>query len=186
MYYDIFILGCLMEEPHYGYNIKKKLTERFDVCTTINNNTLYSLLKSYEQMEVITKTTEMNEGKPNRNIYSITKKGKRYFVEILRNFPDSLTKNRDEYMMRLYYFHLLDVPTRIKILDMRERYLAAAIASVRSFQDVEDTLFIPKRPELNEFHLRLLQSEQMLISQMREKVNDYCPISDEGEIRDPL
>lgn len=181
MYYDIFILGCLMDEPYYGYQIKKKLTERFDVCTTINNNTLYSLLKQYEKMGVITKTVAILAGKPNRNIYSITDEGKKYFVEILRDFPDSLSRNRDEYMMRLYYFHLLDIPTRVKILEMRERYLNAAIDSIMSLQDVAATVFIPNRSELREFHLRLLQSERMLIAEMRKKVNDPCPISDEGE-----
>ncbi|MDQ7095437.1 helix-turn-helix transcriptional regulator [Desulfosporosinus sp. PR] len=49
MCYDIFILGCLMDGPHHGYNIKKLLSERFSACTTINNNTLYSLLRRYEQ-----------------------------------------------------------------------------------------------------------------------------------------
>lgn len=171
-----------MDEPYHGYNIKKKLTERFNVCTTINNNTLYSLLKGYEKLEVITKTIEINEGKPNRNIYSITAKGKKYFVEILRDFPNSLTKNRDEYMMRLYYFHLLDKPTRVKILDMRERYLTIAIESMEPLKELEETVFVPNRPELNEFHLRLLKSELLLIDQMRDKVNDPCPISDDGEM----
>lgn len=171
-----------MGEPYHGYNIKKKLTERFNVCTTINNNTLYSLLKGYEKLGVITKTVEINEGKPNRNIYSITAEGRKYFVSILRDFPEALAKNRDEYMMRLYYFHLLDIPTRTKILDMRERYLRAAIESVDTFKDAGETLFIPNRPELSEFHLKLLESELVLIDQMREKVKDPCPISDEGEV----
>lgn len=182
MYYDIFILGCLMDEPYHGYNIKKKLAERFNVCTTINNNTLYSLLKRYEKIGVITKTVEIQEGKPNRNIYSITDKGKKHFVEILRDFTESVAKNRDEYMMRLYYFHLLDISTRVKILDMREQHLATSIESIESLKDVEETVFIPYRPELTEFHLRLLNSERALIAQMREKVNIPCPISNDGEV----
>ena len=171
-----------MAEPYHGYNIKKKLTERFNVCTTINNNTLYSSLKGYEKTGVITKTIEIHEGKPNRNIYYITDIGKKHFVEILRDFPDSLVKNREEYMMRLYYFHLLDIPSRIKILDMREQYIMTAIETTKLFENINESIFIPNRNELSEFHIRLLKSELLLIDQMREKVNCSCPISDSGEL----
>lgn len=182
MYYDIFLLGCLMEEPYHGYNIKKKLTERFDVCTTINNNTLYSLLKGYEKSGVITKTVELVEGKPSRNVYHITEQGRGYFVEILRTIPEALMKNRDEFMMRLFYFHLLDIPTREKLLKQREHYILTSKESVKSMNDLEDTVFIPKRDELSDFHLGLLDLELKLIERMKQKIQEPCPITDAGEL----
>ncbi|MDF2566642.1 MAG: hypothetical protein K0R90_98 [Oscillospiraceae bacterium] len=171
-----------MDQPCHGYTIKKKMTEKFDVCTTINNNSLYSALKRYEKMGAITKSIESTEGKPNRIVYTITSKGKKLFVETLRTFPDSLSKNRDEYMMRLYYFHLLDTETRIKILNMREQYLTSAIESIEAQKSADESIFMPQRPELSEFHLGLLNLEQILLDKMKEKVNSPCAISDEGEL----
>lgn len=171
-----------MDGPRHGYNIKKLLSERFSACTTINNNTLYSLLKRYEQAGDITKEVELCEGKPNRNIFSITHKGRRQFISILRDIPDMVIKNRDEYMMRLYYFHLLDIPTRKKLLKGREKYLIDSRDCVEAQTHMEATLFVPVKIELQEFHLRLLGSELELIAQMKEKLDGPCPVSDDGNL----
>ncbi len=171
-----------MEEPRHGYNIKKKLEENFDVCTTINNNTLYSLLKKYEKDGVILKTTELISEGPSRNIYSITDKGKKYFVEILWDVTEAVIKNRDEFMMRIFYFHFINSFSRKKILDLRERFLKNAMQRMTDLSKEQDTLFIPKNPYLMGYYNNLLKEELYLIEQMRNRVDDPCLINEEGNL----
>lgn len=171
-----------MEEPRHGYNIKKKLEENFDVCTTINNNTLYSLLKKYEKAGVILKTKEYSSDGPSRNIYSITGKGKKYFVEILWDVTESVVKNRDEFMMRIYYFHFINSFLRKKILDLREQFLKNAIQRMTGVSDEQNTLFIPKNPYLIGYYNNLLKEELYLIEQMRNKADTPCLINEDGNL----
>jgi DNA-binding PadR family transcriptional regulator len=171
-----------MSRPRYGYEIKKNLIERFSACTTISNNTLYPILKKYENLGAITKSLEIQEGKPNRINYSITDTGKKIFVQSIRNFPDSLAGNRDEFMMRMYFFQFIDIPVREKILELREKFIAEAIKSVKTIQSMDESIFNPESPELNAFHLGLLNSEQALIDCFRKRINEPCLISDFGEI----
>ncbi len=171
-----------MEEPRHGYNIKKKLEENFDVCTTINNNTLYSLLKKYEKAGVILKTTELISDGPSRNIYSITAKGKKYFVEILWDVTEAVIKNRDEFMMRIFYFHFINSVSRKKILDSRERFLKSAIHRMKDITGEQDTVFTPKNPYLMKFYNNLLEEELYLIEQMRNRVDTPCLINEEGKL----
>lgn len=166
MYYDIYILGYLLSGPSCGYDIKKSLVEKFDACTTINNNTLYPILKKYEKMGAIVKKIQVQKKKPTKYMYEITNKGKEIFIEILNDYPESMVKNRDEYIMRLYYFNFLDKHSREKILNLREDFLQKAINRI-STSNSDCT-------ELNKFHLNLLESELELINQMRKRIDEPC------------
>jgi len=82
--------------------------------------------------------------------------------------------SRDEFMMRLYYFHLLEEPVRRQLLSEREAFVNGLISSFRSIREEEGTLYIPNSRELHDFHLELLDSELRLIRKMLEKVAEPC------------
>ncbi|MDQ7095436.1 hypothetical protein REC12_17740 [Desulfosporosinus sp. PR] len=104
------------------------------------------------------------------------------FISILRDIPETVIKNRDECMMRLYYFHLLNIPTREKLLKAREKYLLDSLDCVAAQTHMEETLFMPLKVELQEFHLKLLHSELELIAQIKETLDAPCPVSDDGNL----
>ena len=183
MYYDIFILGCLVEKPQHGYHIKKKLEETFDVCTTINNNTLYSILKKYERVGVIVKTVELMSEGPSRNVYHITSKGKKYFVEILWDVTEVIIKNRDEFMMRIFYFDFMNPFSRKKVLDLRERFLKSAMKKMNDISEVNDSMFAPKNKDLITYYNKILEEEMYLINQMRNRVDCLCRMNEDGDLQ---
>jgi len=183
MYYDIFVLGCLMEGPCYGYRIKTEMIRRFNACTDINNNTLYSILKGFEKKGAIVKTVEFQAGKPNRNLYRITDAGKRQFAQHLYGITDEELGNRDEFMMRLYYFHLLDEPARRRILEAREAFLNRSAESIRCIREEEGSLFVPNSTDLHDFHLELLDAEHKLIQKMWERVSEPCRMGPDGNMK---
>ncbi len=183
MYYDIFILGCLVEKPLHGYYIKKKLEEAFDVCTTINNNTLYSILKKYESAGVIVKTVDLLSEGPSRNVYHITSKGKKYFVEILWDVTEVIIKNRDEFMMRIFYFDFMNPFSRKKVLDLRERFLKSAMKKMNDISEVNDSMFAPKNKDLITYYNKILEEEMYLINQMRNRVDCLCRMNEDGDLQ---
>ena len=48
---------------------------------------LYPILKRFGEMGVVTKQIELQEGKPNRNTYTITDLGIELMFELLQDFP---------------------------------------------------------------------------------------------------
>ncbi len=177
MYYDLFILGSIMEEPHYGYEIKKKLSEGFRACSPISNNTLYPILKKYQDLGATRKTVETTEGKPNRIIYHITDEGRRLFVDQLRHFPDSLLQSREDFFMRLMYFHYLDRETRVRALDVRQAFLEQCLDQILGrFTDMPI-------PDTNQFHVDLLRSESALIEKFRARLDEPCLLTADGVLQ---
>jgi DNA-binding PadR family transcriptional regulator len=83
----IYILRLLQERPHYGYEIKKLVTERFGFspATVSGYAIIYRLMKD----GLITEETSTDSP---RKYYGITDKG-RYAMEDAKNFlTDTMTK----------------------------------------------------------------------------------------------
>ena len=79
------ILGALMEHPDYGYNLKARISRRVLHDFGINDNQLYPTLKNLAKEGYIKKEIVYQEGSPNRNVYHILEKGKKYFLEWLKS-----------------------------------------------------------------------------------------------------
>jgi len=70
---DIQILKLIQTKPTWGYNIKKKVEEKYDV--KLRHGTLYPLLNMLEQRGFLTSYKQSEKGRT-RKIYKITEKGR--------------------------------------------------------------------------------------------------------------
>lgn len=170
MYYELYILACLIEQPRYGYEIKKLIADGFRLCTTINNNTLYPLLRRYERLGYTCRELKISEGNPNRFVYTITDSGKKAFLTMLCDFSDDLMNSRDQFFMRLMYFHFLTPPLRKRILAYRRAFLEDGLA--RCCQERTSTLYQPADSAMQDFHRQLLTSELNLIAAYEQRIQD--------------
>lgn len=66
------ILGILNSGPHSGYEIKRQFEERFSFFFNASYGSIYPTLSKFEKEKLITKKTVKHEGKPNKNVYTIT------------------------------------------------------------------------------------------------------------------
>ena len=180
MYYDIYILGYLMQRPHYGYEIKKRMTEAISACTTISNNSLYPILKKYEKAGATQKHVEAHEGTPSRLVYSITDVGRQMFVDALWHFNDALISNREDFCVYLHFFDYLSPDARRRVLTLRQVYIDHSRAIIESRQPVE--AFIPASPDLTAYHLTLLGAEQRLIDTFKPRIDAPCKITANGTL----
>ena len=69
------ILGMLTWQKMSGYDIKKVLNEMVNHIWSVSFGQIYPLLKTCEAEGLVKKEFLEQEGKPDKNIYSITKKG---------------------------------------------------------------------------------------------------------------
>ena len=170
-----------MESPHYGYEIKKKLTESVGACTTISNNMLYPILRKYEKKGATTKSIERTAGGQERIIYTLTDIGRQAFVDLLWHFPDSLMNSREEFCTRLSFFPYLNEKARMRVLYLREQFIQNARTKV-DYRDEERASLRPHTQKMLAFHEGVLQGEEELIRYFREKMDEPCVLDENGRL----
>ncbi|WP_334195884.1 PadR family transcriptional regulator [Muricomes intestini] len=173
MYYDICILSCLMERQMYGYEIGKILKDSFDSCTRISNNTIYPILKKFQKLGYITKKQQTQEGRPDRFVYEITELGKRGFIQALNSVTGSLTSNREEFFVKLSFFHLMTPDTRRKMLEGRAAFIRESLNNAKSRRDGE-SIYSQRSKEGQEFLIALYSLEMETIEKFKLRIDEPC------------
>ena len=77
------ILGFLMQKSMTGYELKKAFSISFSFFSGLSYGSIYPALKKMEQQGLITMRMEIQEGLPNKKIYTITKLGREKFLSQL-------------------------------------------------------------------------------------------------------
>ena len=109
-----FLLGNLFEQPLHGYQMKSPWFHNIFKEFGINNNQLYPTLKKMVEENLIKKELVIQDGKPNKYIYFITKKGRSLFLEWLTSSEGEEQSYRyesfisDKFMMRINYSFYLN------------------------------------------------------------------------------
>jgi DNA-binding PadR family transcriptional regulator len=91
-----------MESSASGYEIKKKLEKIFSHFYNASYGTIYPTLRKMENDGLITKQNVVQEGKPNKNIYTITEKGRQSFYQYLESDIQEV-EIKSDFMIRLYF-----------------------------------------------------------------------------------
>jgi DNA-binding PadR family transcriptional regulator len=134
---DLIILSLLLEGPKHGYRLKQE-TAMFGAKQQFHNNTIYPLLNRLLKDGHISQREGAGERGQTRLVYELTANGREYLIERLKEFTAAEADNEGAFRMRVGLFSLLDVPTRRRILELRDRCLAArmkrleAIAAART------------------------------------------------------
>ncbi len=123
------LLGFLMQSNMTGYEIKKRFSLSFSFFSGLSYGSIYPALKKMEQEGLITLQVQIQDGAPNRKIYTITDSGKKVFLEALRA-PFDLDRPKYAFLARLFFFAHLSPAER----------LAAAKMHLESVQDFQQYL----------------------------------------------
>ena len=96
------VLGMLSFAPMSGYDMKKRFDSSIAHFWNENYGRIYPVLKDLEAEGLVTKKTETIEGKPPRNVYSITGKGSRD-LEVWVLLPAERPTLRIEMLLKLFF-----------------------------------------------------------------------------------
>ena len=94
---EIYALSVLRRGPVHGYELKRRV--RRQTIAAVHNNTLYPALRRLEQAGAVPKTVVAQEGRPPRNVYELTPRGR----ELLRSSsraPAGAGRGREEFLVR--------------------------------------------------------------------------------------
>jgi DNA-binding PadR family transcriptional regulator len=127
---DIIILSLLLEGPRHGYRLKQDAA-MFSSEQQLHNNTIYPLLKRFLKNGWITKTEADGDRGQTRLLYALTPSGKQTLTDKLSDFSDSDIANPHAFRLRVGLFGQLDTPTRRRILELRDNYLATRLDRLR-------------------------------------------------------
>jgi len=122
-YTEIIILATLMNRARHGYDIKKVAESIFGDNITINNNTLYTNLHRFEEMDAVKSDIQHIAGKPDRHVYNITDKGKEIFREMILDFSPDIATNDEEFYARVAFFKMLEPEESLRLIKVRKSVL---------------------------------------------------------------
>jgi DNA-binding PadR family transcriptional regulator len=127
---DIITLSLLLEGPKHGYRLKQEAA-MFSSEQQLHNNTIYPLLKRFLKNGWITQEQADGERGQTRLLYALTPSGKQTLTDKLSDFSDSDIANPHAFRLRVGLFGQLDTPTRRRILELRDNYLATRLDRLR-------------------------------------------------------
>jgi len=97
------LLGFLMHKSMTGYDLKKAFSLSFTFFSGLSYGSIYPALRKMEKNGLITKHVEIQDGAPNRKVYTITETGRTTFLNSLKS-PLPPVQPKSAFLMRLFFF----------------------------------------------------------------------------------
>lgn len=127
------LLGFLMRQSMTGYDLKKAFTISFAFFSGLSYGSIYPALKKMETNGLITKQVEIQDGAPNRKVYTITEAGRKAFLQSLRS-PLPPVEPKSAFLMRLFFFAHLPPKERKSVAIKTLRSVKELLAQLESVQ----------------------------------------------------
>lgn len=123
---DILILGVLRNGPVHGYELKQRVQR--PTLRPLSNNSLYPLLRRFEERGAVTKQVQTTQGRPARNTYAITAAGHALFHELITTLPPDEAGREEDFLLRVGFFAEMTSSERLGVLSARDAALEEQIA----------------------------------------------------------
>lgn len=104
------LLGTLSIKPMSGYDIKKAFERSVGLAWNANYSQIYTQLHSLEKEGLVQREDVVQEGKPNKRLYTLTEEGLGELKCWLTQ-PISMAYLKDEFMLKFFFSDHLDRET---------------------------------------------------------------------------
>jgi DNA-binding PadR family transcriptional regulator len=131
------ILATLADRPCSGYDIAKQFNESVGLFWQATPQQIYRELTKLEEQGKVSAEIILQEGRPNKKLYSLTKLGLQKMTEWIAQ-PCNLSPTKDELLVKLLAGHLVDPYILVTELK-RHRQLHQANLSL--YRDSEQRCF---------------------------------------------
>jgi DNA-binding PadR family transcriptional regulator len=122
MMLELAILGLLKERAMHGYELRKQLSQKLGLFWTVSFGSLYPTLRRLEKRGAVEKIFPEDSTTRRKQVYRITEKGEREFLELLSEGASSAFEE-DKFSLRVAFFRYLKPEIRIRLLERRKAYL---------------------------------------------------------------
>ena len=138
------LLGLIAENPKYGYEIKQQFEGALGNVWSVSYGQLYPTLRRLSVVGWVTKKTAPGKKAAERNIYSITAKGKKRLDEWLLKPLRTNYRVKDEFTLKFLFF---DKIPKEKVLNYLKSQQKKTIMQKENFQRT----LVSLREEINFF-----------------------------------
>ncbi|MFP7486383.1 PadR family transcriptional regulator [Priestia filamentosa] len=128
------ILGFLIERPMSGYDIKQMMENSVSYFFEASYGAIYPALKRMEKDTLIEKEVIQQEGKPNKNLYVITLKGKEVFQDYM-NSPLNPTLIRSDLLIRIFFGKYTSADKIMEWLNIEKEKAQAQLDNLTSIDE---------------------------------------------------
>jgi DNA-binding PadR family transcriptional regulator len=92
MVQQLILLGILQKEKMHGYQLNEVVMHAMGSYTDLKKATVYYTLEKLEKGGYVQHKVEREGKRPERYVYQITKRGRSYFLDLLRKHLKSFTR----------------------------------------------------------------------------------------------
>ena len=124
-------LGVLTEGDKSGYEIKRCFEEAFSHFFVAGFGSIYPALAELSRCGLVTGENVEQEGRPDKKVYSLTPAGERLLIDELLVTPPR-HKVRSEFLVLMYFAHLLPPKRLAAIIDERIAEWELALAGIEA------------------------------------------------------
>ncbi|MCP5500192.1 MAG: PadR family transcriptional regulator [Leptospiraceae bacterium] len=124
------ILGILLHEGMHGYKINQMLDFTGN-SIHIGKANAYKILAKFEELGFVTQKKEAQSNFPDKNVYSITEKGKKEFNRLLRERLGETQPFEHPDGVSLNYIGLLEPKEAVSLLEKRKEALITRQAELK-------------------------------------------------------
>nr|WP_255688756.1 PadR family transcriptional regulator [Pontibacillus sp. HN14] len=111
----------MTKEPHSGYDLHSTFKTQHIYFWNSTHSQVYQELNKMRDEELVTFETIVQEGSPNKKLYTITPKGEKRLIEWMMEEAIKPAKIKDEFLLRVSAFQAITIDEAIALL---ERILA--------------------------------------------------------------
>ncbi|MDX1403344.1 MAG: PadR family transcriptional regulator [Woeseiaceae bacterium] len=129
-------LGMLTDGEASGYDMKKCFESSFGHFFPAGYGSIYPALSTLARNGLVEYELVPQEGKPDRKVYSITKKGREALMEGLSD-PNPSHKVRSEFLATLWFAHLLSGEQLNTVFDNKLDELDEFLKLIDEFETCE-------------------------------------------------
>ncbi|MEZ4600993.1 MAG: PadR family transcriptional regulator [Syntrophotaleaceae bacterium] len=114
------MLGILAEKDLHGYELKSSFDEKIGEFWSLNYGQIYTTLDRLEKEDLVTHDRQAQDRRPDRKIYSITRKGREELLEWLSTPVSKVRALRDEFFIKLVFMDKRDPASILELIEKQK------------------------------------------------------------------
>ena len=114
------MLGILAQKDLHGYELKSNFDEKVGEFWSLNYGQIYTTLDRLEKEDLVTHDRQSQDKRPDRKIYSITRKGRKELEEWLSTPVNRVRALRDEFFIKLVFMDKDNPAPVLELIDKQK------------------------------------------------------------------
>ncbi|MBI5034234.1 MAG: PadR family transcriptional regulator [Chloroflexi bacterium] len=135
------LLGLLLNEPHHGYELYQDLSDPAGLGQVwhLGMSQMYAELKVLETKGWVKATLELQDARPSKKVFELTKVGRTAFREWMTTPARGMREMRIEFIVRLYFARMEGTAAVNELIKRQEKSLCSELESLQQASTSKDT-----------------------------------------------